>query len=174
MPLDMKHIGHDLVVSQDQVNDVRVTMKDFDSVIRESDFLCINVPLSEQTRHLIGERAFGMMKKTAYLINTARGPIVDEGALYRALSDKRIAGAAIDVFDQEPTPNDNPLFKLDNIITTPHSLCWTDECFRMLAEGAFTSAVQVARGETPKFVVNREALEHPDLQARLARQSGHR
>lgn len=174
MPLDMKHIGNDLVVTQDQVNDVRVTMKDFDSVIRESDFLCINVPLSDKTRHLIGEREFGMMKKTAYLINTARGPIVDEQALYRALSDKRIAGAAIDVFDQEPTPDDNPLFKLDNIITTPHALCWTDECFRMLAEGAFTSAVQVARGETPKFVVNREALAHPDLQARLARNSPHR
>ena len=107
------------------------------------------------------------MKRNAYLINTARGPIVNEGALYKALTDKRIAGAALDVFEQEPAAAENPLFKLDNIIVAPHSICWTDECFRGNAEGAFRAAVAVAKGETPKYVVNTAVLQHPDVSARL-------
>ena len=105
------------------------------------------------------------MKPTAFLINTARGPIVDEAALTKALAERRIAGAALDVFDAEPTPPDNPLLKLDNVITTPHSLCWTDECFRRIAEDAFASVVAVARGAAPVNVVNRAVLDDDRGQA---------
>jgi phosphoglycerate dehydrogenase-like enzyme len=105
------------------------------------------------------------MKPSAYLINTARGPIVDEDALTSALTDRRIAGAALDVFDQEPTPPDNPILRLDNVIVTPHSLCWTDEAFRNMAKGAFQSVLDIAHGKVPKHVVNRAVLAHPDLAA---------
>jgi D-3-phosphoglycerate dehydrogenase len=112
------------------------------------------------------------MKKTAYLINTARGPIVDEAALYQALKNKQIAGAALDVFEQEPTPPDNPILKLDNVITTPHALCWTDEGFRRIAESCFRSAVALSRGEAPTTVVDRAVLQHPAFKARLSNGKG--
>jgi phosphoglycerate dehydrogenase-like enzyme len=167
-PLEMVHIAYDPLASEDQARSLNVRLTDFDSVLRTADFVAINCPLSEQTRHLIDARALGLMKGSAYLINTARGPIVDEAALYAALIEKRIAGAALDVFEQEPTPDDNPILKLDNVITTPHSLCWTDECFRLIAEGAFRSVVAVARGELPVNVVNREVLNQDRLKQRLA------
>jgi phosphoglycerate dehydrogenase-like enzyme len=107
----------------------------------------------------VGERELALMKPTAYLINTSRGPIVDEKAIHQALSQRRIAGAALDVFEQEPIAPDNPLLTLDNVIVTPHSICWTDEFFRNNAESAFRSVVAVARGETPTFVVNRDVLK---------------
>jgi phosphoglycerate dehydrogenase-like enzyme len=167
-PLDMVHIACDPAVKQEDAAKLRVKLVDKDTVFREADFVTINCWLDATTRHLIGERELNLMKPTAYFINTARGPIVDEAALYKALADRRIAGAALDVFEQEPTPADNPLFKLDNVIATPHSLCWTDECFRLNAELAFRSAVAVAKGEVPKNVVNRDVLAHPEVQARLA------
>lgn len=118
------------------------------------------------TRGLIGERELGLMKRSAYLINTARGPILDEAALYRALVERRIAGAALDVFAQEPAPPDNPILALENVIVTPHSLCWTDECFRGMAEGAFRSAIAVAEGARPAHVVNPAARLHARWQIR--------
>ena len=167
-PLEMKHIAHDPVApGPGDAEGLHVRMVDFDDVFREADFVCVNCPLSDSTRHLVGEREFGLMKPSAYLINTARGPIVDEAALYRALTTGRIRGAAIDVFEQEPTPPDNPILQLDNIIVSPHSLCWTDESFHRIAANAFESVVAVARGRTPRHVVNRAVLEHPGLRARL-------
>ncbi len=89
--------------------------------------------LNEETRHLIGAREFALMKPTAYFINVSRGPVVDEPALIDALRTGRIAGAALDVFEQEPVDPANPLLAMDNVIVTPHSLCWTDECFHNMA-----------------------------------------
>jgi phosphoglycerate dehydrogenase-like enzyme len=91
-----------------------------DELFRRADFLSIHVQLSSRTRGLIGARQFALMKKSSYLINTSRGPIVDEGALLAGLRDKRIAGAGLDVFDVEPLPLDHPLRKLDNVVLTPH------------------------------------------------------
>jgi D-3-phosphoglycerate dehydrogenase len=108
------------------------------------------------------------MKPTAYLINTARGPVVDEKAIYKALAERRIAGAALDVFEQEPIAADHPLLQLDNVIVTPHSICWTDEFFRNNAESAFRSVTAVANGEVPTCVVNRDVLKHADVVARLS------
>jgi len=158
-PFDMRHLAYDPYMKPDEAAALRVTLTDKDTVLRESDFVFINTPLTPETRGLIGERELGLMKRTAYLINTARGPIVQEKPLYEALSERRIAGAALDVFEQEPIAPDNPLLKLDNVIVTPHSICWTDEFFRNNAESAFRSIVAVSRGETPTFVVNRDVLK---------------
>ena len=158
-PLDMVHIAFDPYMKAEEAAKLRVRLTDKDTVLREADFVFINMPLTPETRKMVGERELALMKPTAYLINTSRGPIVDEKAIHQALSQRRIAGAALDVFEQEPIAPDNPLLTLDNVIVTPHSICWTDEFFRNNAESAFRSVVAVARGETPTFVVNRDVLK---------------
>ncbi len=167
-PLDMVHMAFDPFVKPEEAAKLRVRLTDKDTVLRESDFVCVNCPLTPETRRLVSDREFSLMKPTAYFINTARGPIVDEKALYTALVEHRIAGAALDVFEQEPVALDNPILKLDNVIVTPHSICWTDEFFRNNAESAFRSVGAVARREAPTYVVNRDVLKHPDVQSRLA------
>src|SRR5580765_8483124 len=166
-PLDMVHLAFDPYAKAEDAAKLRVRLTDKDTVFRESVFVCVNTPLTPETRGFIGAREFSLMKPTAYFINTARGPIVDEKALYAALSERRIAGAAIDVFEQEPVVPDNPILTLDNVIVTPHSICWTDEFFRNNAASAFRSVVAVANGKTPTFVVNREVLQHKDVRARF-------
>jgi D-3-phosphoglycerate dehydrogenase len=158
-PLNLVHIAYDPYARSEDTEKLRVRLTDKETVLRESDFMCINTPLTPETRHMIGERELSLMKPTAYLINTARGPIVEEKALLAALAGRRIAGAALDVFEQEPIGADHPFVGLDNVILTPHSICWTDEFFRNNAESAFRSVVAVARGETPTFVVNRDVLK---------------
>ena len=158
-PLNLVHIAYDPYAKREDAEKLRVRLTDKDTVLRESDFVCINTPLTPETRHMIGERELSQMKPTACLINTARGPIVEEKALHAALAGRRIAGAALDVFEQEPIGAAHPFVGLDNVILTPHSICWTDEFFRNNAESAFRSVVAVARGETPTFVVNRDVLK---------------
>jgi phosphoglycerate dehydrogenase-like enzyme len=164
-PFGMRHVACDPYVAPAAVAPLGVTLMDLDRVLAEADFLVISCPLDETTRGLVGERAFALMKPKAFLVNTARGPIVDERALYRALADRRIAGAATDVFEEEPTPADNPLLGLDNIILAPHAMTYTDEGLRMLAEGAFKAARAFFNREMPFRVVNREVLETPALKA---------
>lgn len=146
-----------------------VEMVDLETVMRESDFVAVNCPLSEPTRKLIGAREIGWMKPTAYLINTARGPIVDEAALIEALQQGRIAGAGLDVFENEPVESGNPLLQMDNVIVTPHAVAWTQESFRGNSLFACRNVAAVARGEAPKHVVNREVLERPGCRERLAK-----
>jgi D-3-phosphoglycerate dehydrogenase len=136
-------------------------------LLQESDFVVVCCLLNERTRHLIGAQALARMKPTAYLINVARGPIVDEPALVEALRSGRIAGAALDVFEQEPVDPANPLLAMDNVIVTPHSLCWTDECFHNMASTGLASIVDAASGRRPEFVVNPEVLTHPRVAAWL-------
>ena len=166
-PLDMQHVAYDPYAKAEECATLRVRLSDKETVFRESDFVCVNTPLTPETRGFIGAREFAVMKPTAYFINTARGPIVDEKALYAALAERRIAGAALDVFEVEPIAQDNPLLTLDNVIVTPHSICWTDEFFRNNAESAFRSVVAVASGKTPTFVVNRDVLQRGNARARL-------
>jgi phosphoglycerate dehydrogenase-like enzyme len=103
------------------------------------------------------------MKETAFLVNAARGPIVDEAALIRALQSRRIAGTALDVFEREPIALDNPLLKLDNVILTPHALSYTDESLRLMAEGAFRAVRDFFNREVPAKVINSELLTTPAL-----------
>ena len=160
-PFEMRHLACDPFVNAAEVAELGVELVDFDTLLRESDFLCTNVPLGPETTKLVDERALSLMKPSAFLISTSRGPIVDESALYDALVAKQIAGAAMDVFEVEPTPVDNPILALDNVVVTPHSLCHTDECNRLLAEGSFKAARSFAEHEVPRVLVNPEVLEHP-------------
>ena len=157
-PFAMRHLACDPYVTQQSVASLGVTLVDLDTLLQEADFLCVNCPLTEQTRHMIGAHQFSLMKPTAFFVNTARGPIVDEKALYQALSKRAIAGAAIDVFEQEPTPADNPLLELDNLVVTPHHVCLTDECINTVAASVFSACRDLANGRVPKNVVNQQVL----------------
>jgi phosphoglycerate dehydrogenase-like enzyme len=129
--------------------------------------VCINCPLTKATFHLVGEQQIERMKPSALLINTARGPIIDQAALTRALQAGRIAGAALDVFEQEPLAADDPLIRLDNVILSPHAIAWTDELVRDNGNGACENVLTVLRGEIPAYTVNREVIERPGFQAKL-------
>lgn len=166
-PLGMKHLACDPYVKPEAVTDIKVTLVDMDTILREADFLSISCPLNEKTRHLIGEKELRKMKKTAFLINTSRGPVVDEAALITALKESWIQGAAIDVFEQEPTPATNPLLKMENVIVTPHAIGWTDEVWAGKWEENLTQISQIIRGEMPESLVNNEAWNSPAFQARL-------
>ncbi|HEY8251695.1 MAG TPA: NAD(P)-dependent oxidoreductase [Burkholderiales bacterium] len=138
-----------------------------DELMRESDFVVVACLLNDETRRLVGARQLALMKPTAYFINVARGPIVDEKALYETLAARRIAGAGLDVFEQEPTPADNPILKLDNVLVSPHALCWTDELFGNIARTAIGAILAVHAGRRPEFAVNPVALSHPRAKAWL-------
>lgn len=168
-PFEMKLIAHDPFVSPAQAQDLGVELVGLEDLFRRSDVLSISVPLSETTHHLVGRELLGLMKPTAYLINTARGPVVDQKALYEALASRRIAGAGLDVFELEPTPADEPILALDNVILAPHSLCWTDQCFAGIGRSDVNAVLALMRGETPPTLVNGKALEaDPRWQGRLA------
>jgi D-3-phosphoglycerate dehydrogenase len=138
-----------------------VEFGDLERICRESDVISIHVPLLPSTRGLIGARELGWMKADAFLINTSRGGIIDEPSLVGCLRRRRIAGAALDVFAQEPLDRNNPLKELENIILTPHSAALTRECVVRLAVEAVQSALAVLRGEKPGGIVNPEAFKHP-------------
>jgi D-3-phosphoglycerate dehydrogenase len=138
-----------------------------DELMAAADFVVVTALLNEETRHLVNARQLARMKPTAYLINVARGPVVDETALYEALASGKIAGAGLDVFEEEPTPASNPILKLDNVIVTPHALCWTDELFGNIARTAVSAVLSVHAGRRPQFVVDAAALAHPRVKAWL-------
>jgi D-3-phosphoglycerate dehydrogenase len=166
-PFGMKHVGYDPFVTPDQVRDLNVEVVDLEALLRRSDYVAICCALTDQTRHLINARALSQMKATAYLINVARGGVVDQKALTRALQEGEIAGAGLDVFDPEPIDPADPLLRLDNVIVTPHAICWTDECFTGNGTSACQSLIDVSQGRLPKHVVNRQAIEHPKLKGKL-------
>jgi len=126
---------------------------DFRTILRESDFLSIHVPLSPKTRHLIGAKELAMMKPGAILINTARGPIVDEAALVRALKSGRLGGAGLDVFEREPELHPG-LLKLDNVVLLPHIGSATDSARRKMLETALRNCLAALRGEVPPNALN--------------------
>ena len=167
-PLEMRHIAYDPHVAAEELEPLGVVLRDLDAVLAESDFLVVNCPLNETTCGLIGQRELALMKRSAFLVNTARGHIVDEAALYDALVQRRIAGAALDAFAREPVSPSNPLLTLDNIIVSPHAICYTDECLRLLAEGAFIAARTFLHHGVPRHVVNPAVLDQPAMRAWLA------
>jgi len=162
---DMKLLANDPYVNAVELGYVGARKVDLPTLLRESDFVVTIPLLNEETRHLMGAPEFAQMKATAYFINVSRGPVVDEPALIEALRAGRIAGAALDVFEQEPVDPANPLLTMDNVIVTPHSLCWTDECFHNMASIGLASIVDAQAGRRPGFVVNPAAYDHPRWRA---------
>lgn len=134
---------------------------EMEKLFRESDIISLHLPLLPHTRKLIGMREFSWMKPSAFLINTSRGGVLDEEALIQCLKGKKIAGAALDVFSQEPLEKENPLKKLTNVILTPHVAALTKECVIRLAVKAVEAILDLSQGKKPHGIVNPEALQHP-------------
>jgi D-3-phosphoglycerate dehydrogenase len=127
-------------------------------LVRGADFISLHLPLSSKTRHIIDGKRLKEMKRTAYLVNTARGELIDEKALREALLQESIAGAALDVMESEPPRPDHPLRKMDNVILTPHCAWYTERSQKELRLKACAEAIRVLRGDRPKNLVNRRAL----------------
>ncbi len=140
-----------------------------DELLRSTDFVSIHCPLTEQTRGLIGAPQLALMRPTAYLINTARGGIVDEPALYAALKANRLAGAALDCFAQEPVLTAPPLAELDNVLFAPHCIAWTDELFRDIGRTACQGMIDLSLGKKPRGVVNPAVFDKPSFQEKWRR-----
>ena len=146
-PLGMRFIAHDPYVSEADAAALGVTLVDLDTLFRDSDFLTVNLPLTPETEKLVDARRLALMKPSAYLINTSRGPIVDPAALVAALSAGAIAGAGIDVFDPEPPSPDDPLLGLDNVVLSPHLAWLTPETIERSIVVAAENCRRLARGE---------------------------
>jgi phosphoglycerate dehydrogenase-like enzyme len=157
-PLEMRHVAFDPYVGPDDSSHAGTEMVYLDTLMRDSDFVVVCCALTPQTYHLIDASCIALMKKSACLINVARGPIVDQAALTAALQEQRIQGAGLDVFELEPISPDDPLLTLENVILTPHAICWTDECFQANGRSACQSILKLAHGGVPANVVNREVL----------------
>ncbi|MGF1626453.1 MAG: NAD(P)-dependent oxidoreductase [Alphaproteobacteria bacterium] len=168
-PFGMTFIAHDPYADKAVAAELGIRLVSLEDLFRQSDFLSVSCPLNEQTRGIVNAERLALMKPTAYLINTSRGPTVDQNALYQALRDGIIAGAGLDVFHTEPTPAGEPIMELDNVIVAPHSLCWTDQCFAGIGAADVAATLSVMRGEVPRGLVNREVADRPGWQAKLAR-----
>jgi phosphoglycerate dehydrogenase-like enzyme len=164
-----RRIACDPFVKQEQVAELGVEMVDMDTVFRESDFVTVNTLLNRNTENLIRERHFRLMKPAAFFVNTARGPIVEHAGLVRALREKWIAGAGIDVFPVEPPTKDDPLFALDNCIVAPHAMAWTEKLMQDNGTEAANNVLAVSRGELPGGIVNRAVVERAGFRAKLER-----
>ena len=171
-PLGMKFIAHDPWANPEVVKEIGVELVDLDMVFRESDYLCVNTPLTDETHHIVNAKRMAMMKPTAYLINTSRGPTVDQTALVEALNAGTIAGAGLDVFDPEPPLPDDPILHLDNVIVTPHALCWTDQCFAGIGASDVQQVLMFKKGEVPSHLVNRDVAETMRFIERLTENAG--
>lgn len=156
---EMHIIASDPFVKQKDVGDLPVTMVSADEVYRTADFVIVHTSLFPSTFHLVGAQQFRMMKPTAYLINAARGPIIDEVALVEALDAGEIAGAGLDVFEQEPPAQDNPLFAMDNVIVSPHNAALSDGALRAMAMDSALGITEYLTGKPVTYPVNRAVLE---------------
>lgn len=152
-PFGWRMLAADPYVSADVVNALGADVVPLEQLLRESDFVVATVLLNDATRHLMNAERFAQMKRSAFFINLARGPVADEKALIAALRSGTIAGAALDVFEQEPISPDNPLLGMDNVLLTPHALCWTDECFDAIAREGLTCMVDFANGRKPRSII---------------------
>ena len=167
-PFNMHFIAHDPFVDARFVAELGVELVGLDDVFRRADVVSVSCPLMPETRHLVNAERLALMKPTAYLINTARGPIVDQQALTRVLKQRRIAGAGLDVLDQEPPDPTDPILTLDNVIFAPHALCWTDQCFAGNGAADVKAVLDVQHGREPRLVVNRAVLDGERWRRRLA------
>jgi len=167
-PFGLRLLAADPYANPAEIDELGATQVSLDTLLAEADFVCLTCTLTPQTRHLIDAPALRRMKPVAFLVNAARGPVVDEAALIAALQAGQIAGAALDVFETEPVAPDNPLLAMPNVIVTPHALCWTDECFAAIAQSGLGSIVDVAHRRVPPYLVNPEVLGHDRVRAWLA------
>ena len=153
-------VAHDPYLSAEAVAQSGATLVDMRTLLGESDFITLHCPLTLATTNLIGKEELALMKPTAFLINAARGPLIDEDALYEALRDGRIAGAGLDVLVDAVPPPDHRLLKLENVLVTPHVAFFSQESVLELEERAAAEVARVLQGRMPDNLVNREVLSH--------------
>ena len=165
-PLGMKHIAYDPYVKPASIADANVEVVNFETVLKESDYLMILCPLNEETHHLIGEKEFKTMKDTAFLINAARGPIVNETTMITALKEGWIQGAGLDVFNNEPISSDNPLLKMDNVVLSPHALGDTDQSLMNMWQSITEQISRISSGKIPNGLHNCEVLHRSEYHRR--------
>jgi phosphoglycerate dehydrogenase-like enzyme len=158
-----------LVTQRTPVLDAAVSYVPLDELLRESDVVVVACPLSDETRGLLDRRRLALLKPTAFLVNVARGAVVDQAALVEALREGRLAGAGVDVVDPEPLPADDSLLSLPNVVGAPHSLGYTDELIRGCVEQACESLIDVAAGRVPRDLANPEVVDNPRFAEKLDR-----
>ncbi|MCG1011587.1 phosphoglycerate dehydrogenase [Tepidanaerobacter sp. GT38] len=151
---DMRVLGYDPYVKE-SANLSNIELVDLETLIKESDFISIHVPLTPDTRNLISSKEMHQMKKGAFIINTARGGIVDENALYQFLTNGHLGGAALDVTEQEPIQADSPLLKLDNVIITSHIASYSKESLNAVSMACARNIIKIINNETPDNIVNK-------------------
>lgn len=162
--MSMRVIGYDPYVDRALSEDAGIEMIDsLPDLLAQSDVVSVHAPTTDETRHMLNAAAFAQMKDSAYLINTARGPVVDGAALIEALQSRAIAGAGLDVHEPEPLPVDSPLRGMDNVVLTPHSAYYSDYATGILIRRAAESMVHVLTGHQPRFVANKAVLDTLDL-----------
>jgi len=155
---EMRILVYDPYLSPETLTQYGAEVAELRHVMREADYVSLHVPLSADTKGLIGEAQIALMKPTAYLVNTARGAVVDEKALLNALRRKKIAGAGLDVFSLEPLPARSQFLKLNNVVLTPHIGGLTQEALEEVSRMSAEESVRIARGEVPVNLVNRKEL----------------
>ncbi len=150
----LRVLAHDPYCDPGAAEEMGVKLASLDELLSESDYVSLHTPLTAETRHLIGAAELKAMKPTAVLINTARGPVVDEPALVEALAKGEISAAGLDVFEEEPLPADSPLCHLENVVLTPHVASVSPAAMRQLRKEVGQAAGDVLRGRWPKYVAN--------------------
>jgi phosphoglycerate dehydrogenase-like enzyme len=164
-----RFLAFDPFTTPERAAELVVELVSLEELLRMSDYVLINCPLTPQTRGLMGKPQFALMKPDAVVINTARGPIIDEAALIEALQSGKIAGAALDVFEREPLSPASPLAAMDNVILSSHSIAWSEELFRDMGRIDCQGALAIYRGEVPPHVVNPQVLSTPVFLQKLAK-----
>jgi len=155
----MRILFYDVIPRPEMEKDFGAKKVDLETLLKQSDFVSVHVPLMKETHHLINAEKLKLMKKTAYLINNSRGPVVDEKALCEVLKEGRIAGAGLDVFEQEPAPLDSPLLKLDNVVVAPHISSASYETRSKMAEMVADNLVAFFEGKKPPNLINPDVLK---------------
>lgn len=153
-----KVLAYDPFIDKETMAEEGVIKAELHELVAESDFISIHVPLFESTKHLISYKEFDLMKDSAYVINTARGPLIDEEALIDALENNKIAGAGLDVTETEPLPADHVFRKMKNVVLTPHAAWYSDKAFIEIREKAISNILDVYEGKEPTYWVNKKAL----------------
>jgi len=156
--MGLEVIVYDPFITEETAHSLGVTSVELDELLERADIISVHAPLTPQTRHILSAREFGLMKPTTVLVNTSRGPVVDEAALIDALKAGKILAAGLDVFEQEPPPADSPLYAMENVVLTPHTAAYSDDAVDDLYRGACQEAIDIIRGKLPAGAVNADRL----------------
>lgn len=167
---DVRLMAYDPYCDPSVASQYEVELVRLDDLLQAADIVTVHVVVTPETRRMLNERSLGMMKRTAYLVNTSRGEVIDEAALYRALVQGRLAGAALDVFDPEPPARSSPLLELDNVVVSPHVAGFSLRSLQAISIAASENVLAALRNEVPRFIKNPEAI--PRWRERLARLEG--